>query len=140
LRQHREDIPDLVKNFLDRIAAENNMRKKDLDAEALEQLMAYDFPGNIRELRNLIERLLIISRDQSIRSADVHRVLPANVKSAAESAANPLLYSKLEDTEKELIQRTLEENHWHISRVARILGLERSHLYKKMKKYGIARP
>lgn len=140
LRQHREDISDLVKNFLERIAAENNMRKKDLDAEALEQLMGYDFPGNIRELRNLIERLLIISRDENIRSADVHRVLPANVKSAAESGANPLLYSKLEDTEKELIQRTLEENHWHISRVARILGLERSHLYKKMKKYGIKRP
>jgi two-component system nitrogen regulation response regulator NtrX len=140
LRQHRDDIPDLVKNFLVRIAAENNIRKKDLDPEALEQLMAYDFPGNIRELRNLVERLLIISRDETIRVADVHRVLPANVKTPAEAASNPLLYSKLEDTEKELIQRTLEENHWHISRVARILGLERSHLYKKMKKYGITRP
>lgn len=139
LRQHREDIPDLVKNFLVRIAAENNMRKKDVDPEALEQLMAYDFPGNIRELRNLVERLLIISRGEAIRTGDVQRVLPANIKSV-ESASNTLLYSKLEDTEKELIQRTLEENHWHISRVARILGLERSHLYKKMKKYGITRP
>jgi two-component system, NtrC family, nitrogen regulation response regulator NtrX len=140
LRQHREDIPDLVKHFLVRISAENNIRKKDLDPEALEQLMGYDFPGNIRELRNLMERLLIISRDENIHSGDVQRVLPANVKASAESGSNPLLYSKLEDTEKELIQRTLEENHWHISRVARILGLERSHLYKKMKKYGITRP
>lgn len=139
LRHHREDIPALIKNFLIRIAAENNMRKKEMESEALDQMMAYEFPGNIRELRNLIERLLILSPDEVIRASDVNRVLPARAKTS-ESGSSPLLYSKLEDTEKELIRRTLEENHWHISRVARILGLERSHLYKKMKKYGITRP
>lgn len=139
LRQHREDIPALMKNFLIRIAAENNMRKKEMESEALDQMMAYEFPGNIRELRNLIERLMILSPDEVIRASDANRVLPARAKTS-ESASTPLLYSKLEDTEKELIRRSLEENHWHISQVARILGLERSHLYKKMKKYGITRP
>ena len=139
LRHHREDIPALIKNFLIRIAAENNMRKKEMESEALDQMIAYEFPGNIRELRNLIERLLILSPDEVIGANDVNRVLPTRAKTS-ESGSSPLLYSKLEDTEKELIRRTLEENHWHISRVARILGLERSHLYKKMKKYGITRP
>jgi len=55
-------------------------------------------------------------------------------------ANESLLYSQLDETERKLILKTLEENRWHISRVAKVLGLERSHLYKKMKKYGISRP
>ena len=129
----------LIDSFIARIAAENNMHPKSMDDEAMELLEAYDYPGNIRELRNLVERLLILSRSDVISPADVKRVLPARAQSG-ETEAEPLLYSKLEDTEKDLIRRTLEENHWHISRVAKILGLERSHLYKKMKKYGITRP
>ena len=139
LKQHREDIPTLIAGFLIRVAAENNMHPKKLNSEAMELLTSYDYPGNIRELRNLVERLLILCRDETISAADVRRVLPVKAQSG-DSAHEPLLYSKLEDTEKDLIMRTLEENHWHISRVARILGLERSHLYKKMKKYGISRP
>jgi two-component system nitrogen regulation response regulator NtrX len=139
LRQHREDIPALIAGFLIRVASENNMHPKKLTAEAMELMTSYDFPGNVRELRNLIERLLILGRNENITDADVRKVLPSRAQSG-ESSAEPLLYSKLEDTEKDLIKRTLEENHWHISRVARVLGLERSHLYKKMKKYGISRP
>ena len=85
-----------------------------------------------------MERLVIISKDGVITPLDVRRVLPR--KSSQGAAQNSLLYSRLEDTEKALILKTLEENRWHISKVARILGLERSHLYKKMKRYGIARP
>jgi two-component system nitrogen regulation response regulator NtrX len=139
LKQHNDDIPALVSSFLVRVAAENNMHPKQIDHEALQLLTGYDYPGNIRELRNLVERLLILVREENISISDVRRVLPARTQTA-ESENESLLYSKLDDTEKELIRRTLEENHWHISRVARILGLERSHLYKKMKKYGISRP
>ena len=139
LKQHHEDIPALISGFITRVAAENNMRPKSMDREALQLLTAYDYPGNIRELRNLVERLLILARGENITLSDVKRVLPSRAQSA-ESEPESLLYSKLDDTEKDLIRRTLEENHWHISRVARILGLERSHLYKKMKKYGISRP
>jgi two-component system nitrogen regulation response regulator NtrX len=139
LKQHREDIPILIQSFIVRVAAENNMHPKNMDREAIEVFEAYDYPGNIRELRNLVERLLILSRSETITAAEVKKVLPARVQ-PGETDAEPLLYSRLEDTEKDLITRTLEENHWHISRVAKILGLERSHLYKKMKKYGITRP
>ena len=139
LKQHREDIPTLIAGFLIRVAAENNMHPKKLNSEATELMTSYDYPGNIRELRNLVERLLILARNENITVADVKRVLPARAQSG-ESEAESLFYSKLEDTEKDLIKRTLEENHWHVSRVARILGLERSYLHKKMKKYGISRP
>src|SRR5262249_22560849 len=121
---------------LAQVGRENNMKPKEMDPQAIEMLSSYEYPGNIRELRNLIERLLIISREDKITEGDVRRVLPA----APAAQNDSLLYSKLEDTERALLLKTLEENRWHISRVAKILGLERSHLYKKMKKYGISRP
>lgn len=136
LRHHREDIPPMIQHFLDRICPENNIRTKSISAEALELLCRYDYPGNIRELRNLVERLAIITVEDAIGVAQVKRVIPLRPQTSPDS----LLYSKLEDTERELIRKTLEENRWHISKVARILGLERSHLYKKMKRYGIERP
>lgn len=138
LRLHAQDIPALVRHFLARLSEENNMKRKEITEEALDLLSGYDYPGNIRELRNLMERLLILSRDEQIDASDVRRVLPA--KAQESGAPDSLLYSKLGDTERQLILHTLEENKWHISKVANILGLERSHLYKKMKKYGITRP
>jgi two-component system, NtrC family, nitrogen regulation response regulator NtrX len=139
LRERRDDLPDLVSHFLVRVCEENNMKPMTIQKQALDELCRYDFPGNIRELRNLLERLTILAASAEITVEDVHRVIPRNYE---ESDAKPrsLLYSRLEDTERELILRTLEENRWHISKVARILGLERSHLYKKMKHYGISRP
>ena len=139
LRQHREDIPALIHHFVLRLCEEDNMKPREISQEAMALLSSYDYPGNIRELRNLIERLLIVTSGELIEVADAQRVIP--LKSAASgTTSDSLLYSQLEETERKLILKTLEENRWHISRVARILGLERSHLYKKMRKYGISRP
>ena len=139
LRERREDLPELVSHFLVRVCEENNMKPLGIQPEALSQLCRYDFPGNIRELRNLMERLMILASSQEIVLDDVYRVVPRSI-AELESKPRSLLYSKLEDTERELILRTLDENRWQISKAARILGLERSHLYKKMKHYGITRP
>jgi len=136
LRHHREDIPPMIRHFLDRICPENNIKRKGISEEAMQLLCGYDYPGNIRELRNLVERLAIITTEDTIGAMQVKRVIPLR----RETSPDSLLYSKLEDTERELIRNTLEENRWHISKAARILGLERSHLYKKMKRYGIERP
>lgn len=138
LRLHREDLPALVRHFVERICEEENIRRKSVETDAMDLLAQYDYPGNIRELRNLIERLMILTQGEAVHAGDVRRVLPQ--KTARPTAQDSLLYSKLEDTERALLLKTLEENHWHISRVAKILGLERSHLYKKMKKYNISRP
>ena len=86
-----------------------------------------------------MERLMILSNESSIGSEDVAKVLP-RVTADTETKRGSLLYSRLQDTERELILKTLEENRWQITKVARILGLESSHLYKKMKHYGITRP
>jgi two-component system nitrogen regulation response regulator NtrX len=139
LRERREDLPGLVSHFLVRVCEENNIKPLEIQAEATELLCRYDFPGNIRELRNLMERLMILATSQQITTEDVQRVLPRPVAENG-SKRGSLLYSRLEDTERELILKTLEEHRWQISKVARILGLERSHLYKKMKHYGISRP
>jgi two-component system nitrogen regulation response regulator NtrX len=139
LRMRREDIPQLILHFIGRISEENNMKSKEISADAIQLLGDYHYPGNIRELRNLIERLMIITAGDQIDVKEVKRILPRTNESGANSS-DSLLYSRLEDTERALILKTLEENHWHISKVAKILGLERSHLYKKMKRYGINRP
>lgn len=139
LRERREDLPDLVAHFLIRVCEENNIKPMSIQQDAIDQLCGYDFPGNIRELRNLMERLMILATPPDITVQDVLKVLPLNT-AQLESRPRSLLYSRLEDTERELILKTLQENRWQISKVARILGLERSHLYKKMKHYGISRP
>src|SRR5207249_9564059 len=135
LRMHREDLPGLIQHFISRIALENNIRPKQISNDALELFLQYDFPGNIRELRNLIERLLIITAADQITEKDVAKVLPHRQENGISS--DSLLYSTLEETERDLIRKTLDENRWQISKVARVLGLERSHLYKKMKRYSI---
>jgi two-component system, NtrC family, nitrogen regulation response regulator NtrX len=139
LRERRQDLPALVSHFLRRVCEENNMKLLEIEPGALDLLCRYDFPGNIRELRNLMERLMILCSPAPIKAPDVTRVLP-RVVNESEPKSQSLLYSRLEDTERDLILKTLEENRWQISKVARILGLERSHLYKKMKQLGISRP
>jgi two-component system nitrogen regulation response regulator NtrX len=139
LREHSEDLTPLIQHFVDQICEEENMKRKELSTDALSAFQAYNYPGNIRELRNLVERLLILSRAEVIEAVDVSRVIPQK-SGTGHDGSTSLLYSKLEETEKETILRVLEEHRWHISKVAKVLGLERSHLYKKMKRYGISRP
>ncbi len=139
LRQRPEDLPELIRHFLARVCEENNVKLLEIEPEASNLLSQYGFPGNIRELRNLIERLMILCRGVRITPEDVNGVLPHQATGHGDDQGS-LLYSKLEDTERDLILKALEDHRWRISKVAKILGLERSHLYKKMKRYGIARP
>ena len=103
---------------------------------ALEVLMRYSWPGNVRELRNLIERLVIICPQQRIEP--LH--LPPELFRGARNAQHP--YATLHEArsayEREFILRKLEENQWNMTRTAFALGLERSHLYRKMKILGIS--
>ena len=139
LREHSEDLTPLIQHFAGQICEEENMKRKEFSAEAMIAFQEYNYPGNIRELRNLVERLLILSRSDVIEAADVSRVFPHKSGSRNDGETS-LLYSKLEETEKEMILKVLQEYRWQISKVAKVLGLERSHLYKKMKRYGISRP
>ncbi|HET9963091.1 MAG TPA: sigma-54 dependent transcriptional regulator [Nitrospiraceae bacterium] len=146
LRDRRDDIPLLVKHFLHLHAEEQGLKLKQVSPEAMEVFTHYDWPGNIRELRNLIERLMImvpgpvIEAGHASLALQVRPNLPAAQPAAAGISTNHLLgkhYESLRDArnafEKEFIARKLREHHWNISRTAEDLKIERSHLHRKIK-------
>ena len=132
LRERADDIALLVEHFAAQIAAETNGKRKTFTPRALELLRRYPYPGNIRELRNLVERLIIMSPGASIGHEDVHVVLPRADVAAPERA-------RLSDAVREFEKRQIEAAllaEGTMTKAATRLGLERSHLYKKMKKLG----
>ena len=144
LRERREDIPALVRHFMKIHAEEQGLRIKEVTPEAMAVLQQYEWPGNIRELRNLIERLMIMVPGPVIDAPQATMSLQGRASSPAAAQASqpvsPLLtksYDSLRDArnafEKEYIARKLREHHWNISRTAEDLKIERSHLHRKIK-------
>jgi two-component system nitrogen regulation response regulator NtrX len=132
LRDRREDIPVLARYFMRVFSAEHGRRPKDFSSEAFDTLVDYSWPGNVRELRNEIERLVIMIADDVIQAPDLS--LPTNGSAASRAST---LHEARAQYEREFILSKLKENNWNISQTARLLGLERSYLYRKMKAYGI---
>jgi two-component system, NtrC family, nitrogen regulation response regulator NtrX len=136
LRERAEDIPLFARHFLTEFSAEYGKRPREMSDAALEILMRYSWPGNVRELRNLIERLVIICPQQRI---EPHH-LPPELFRGAKSTQN--LFASLHEArsayERDFILRKLEEHQWNMTHTAEALGLERSHLYRKMKTLGIS--
>ncbi|PID38819.1 MAG: Fis family transcriptional regulator [Proteobacteria bacterium] len=136
LRERKPDIPQLARHFLDQAWQLHGKRPTEISQAALTMLMQHDWPGNVRELRNSIERLVILS-DGDIEEADVQAILPA-VKSAPSVYRRGATLKELTGAaEREIVLSALEDNSGHVSKTAQALGLERSHLYKKMKALGI---
>lgn len=132
LRERKSDIPLLCEHFLTYFARESKNRAKKLTKDAVEFLMAFDYPGNIRELRNLIERINIYIEKEKISREDIESFLPFVPQKSSSS-----LKEAVAEFEKKQILSAIEKNGGNITNAANQLGLERSHLYKKMKKYGI---
>jgi two-component system nitrogen regulation response regulator NtrX len=139
LRDRREDIPTLANYFLTEFSSAYGKKTRELGEAAMEVLLRYPWPGNVRELRNLVERLVIICPQAVI---EPHHLPPELFRGVAESPHHP--YSTLHEArsayEREFILRKLQENRWNMTQTATALGLERSHLYRKMKSLGIAAP
>jgi len=137
LRERTEDVPSLAGHFLAEFAQAYGRRPKELSEAALGVLLCYPWPGNVRELKNLIERLVIMCPQQRI---EPHHLPPELFRGAARSPQQP--YATLHEAraayEREFILRKLEEYRWNMTRAAAALGLERSHLYRKMKSLGIS--
>jgi DNA-binding NtrC family response regulator len=129
LIQRKEDIPLLAEHFLYRFAQETNKLTDKISREAMDEMMLYDWPGNIRELENAIERAVVVGKQREILPEDLpifcHE--PTPLKNA---------YS-LKEVEKAHIQQVLVENQWNIARSAKLLGIDRSTLYSKIKRYNI---
>ena len=148
LRGRRDDVPTLANHFLRLYAEENDFLPKQLSPDALKDLCAYDWPGNIRELKNLVERLSIMVATDTIEAEDLPGLNgPHAVK--AESGAAPgtlpglaegkTLREIREAVEQLYISHALKNNNWNVTQAARILGIERTNLHKKIKYYAIER-
>jgi DNA-binding NtrC family response regulator len=130
LRQRKDDIPLMAEHFLVRFTQETNKRIDAISREAMDELMTYDWPGNVRELENAIERAVVVGKGRQIRAVD----LPI----CSETTSQPPGGS-LQEVEKNHILAILNQTGWNIKRSAHILGIDRSTLYNKMKRYRIAR-
>jgi len=133
LRERREDIPVLSRYFMRLFSVDQAGPPKEFTAEAMDLMTDYSWPGNVRELRNEIERLVIMVQDKTIHTRDLS--LPHSNGNG--SASSSTLHQAKAQYEKEFILSKLRETNWNISQTARLLGLERSYLYRKMKAYGI---
>jgi two-component system nitrogen regulation response regulator NtrX len=139
LRDRKGDIPLLARFFLNEFSSEYGKKTRELSDAAMEILLRYPWPGNVRELRNLVERMVIVCPQARI---EPHHLPPELFRGVAESPQQP--YSTLHEArsayEREFILRKLQEHRWNMTQTATALGLERSHLYRKMKSLGIAAP
>jgi len=140
LRQRVEDIPELVNTFLKDFSVQNRSRQKEITPEALAILADYSWPGNIRELKNLVERLAIMVEDETIDSRDIPAAYNVKAPVTAEKTEAKLL--QLDDLkaakaafEKEFITRKLARYENNITRTAKAIGVGRSYLHKKLKGY-----
>jgi two-component system, NtrC family, nitrogen regulation response regulator NtrX len=137
LRERTEDIPILAAHFLAEYCDAYGKKPKEFTAPATEVLLAYSWPGNVRELKNLVERLVIMCPSPRI---EPHHLPPELFRGASKSPQQP--YESLHEArsayEREFVLRKLEENRWNMTKAAAALGLERSHLYRKMRSLGIA--
>jgi DNA-binding NtrC family response regulator len=143
LRERLEDFPGLVAHFARQVAAQNGWKEKIFTEEALGELRKYGWTGNVRELRNVVERLILLASDENVAAADVRLILPTSDSHSggplASSAGNATgtLAERTEAFEREVMLAEIRRHNFHMTNVARALGLERSHLYKKCQQLGI---
>jgi DNA-binding NtrC family response regulator len=141
LRERTEDISALASHFAAQITKQNGWKPVTFAPEAIQALQAHSWPGNIRELRNVVERLLLFAEGGIITADTVHAALPAAAANSGglglASAGSGALADRVEQFERHVILEEIKRNNHHITNTAKALGLERSHLYKKCQQLGI---
>jgi two-component system nitrogen regulation response regulator NtrX len=137
LRDRREDIPALVKHFADLFSRDNNRRPPRFSPAAMEYLQRARWKGNIRELKNTVERLIIMSPSDVIDADDLRDVVRLEPKAQGADTDKGTLREFKESSERAFLVGKLRENGWNISRTAEVIGTPRSNLYKKLEQYAI---
>jgi DNA-binding NtrC family response regulator len=129
LNKRKEDIPLLAEHFLHRFIQETNKNIDKIDREAMDELMLYDWPGNVRELENAIERAVVVAKER--------KILPEHLPIFCHEPFHAPRNNSLQEVEKAHIRQILTDNDWNIARCAKILDIDRSTLYSKIKRYGL---
>jgi transcriptional regulator with PAS, ATPase and Fis domain len=140
LRERKEDIPYLVEFFLNKISESQGGAKRQITKRALEKFYDYPWPGNVRELQNEIERLVVLSGEETKLMAELlsPKVLEAGEKNKVQgSRLQGKLKDALEDLEREMIREGLRRTGWNKSKLAKELGISRAGLIMKVEKYGL---
>jgi DNA-binding NtrC family response regulator len=148
LRERPEDFAELVAHFARQVAGQNGWKEKIFADDAIAELRRYAWPGNVRELRNVVERLVLLAAGDTVTGEDVLLVLPAGESAGPGGAvtvavagngdaSKGTLVERTEAFEREVLLAEIRRNNFHMTNVARVLGLERSHLYKKCQQLGI---
>jgi DNA-binding NtrC family response regulator len=144
LRERREDIPELAHKLLERAAQKNGKKRVEIDNDALDLLASLDYPGNVRELSNLVERLVIMGEGARVRASDVQRLTRGVVTdpkaapaAAAEFVAGASYRDRVRQAEREILSSAIRAFHGNKSAAARALGLERAHFAKKCRAVGL---
>jgi len=141
LRERKEDIPELIRYFIDEFSKEKGWKVKTIDHQAIKILQNYDWPGNIRELRNAVERLMIMTVNEVITLSDIESTGIIGQSTKEESYFKYKTLKEAKDAfERDFLIRKLKENNWNMTKTAEIIGIERSNLYKKIKSLGISLP
>ncbi|MFN0168040.1 MAG: sigma-54-dependent transcriptional regulator [Bryobacteraceae bacterium] len=130
LRERLDDISVLVRHFARQVADQNGWRPTPFSERALALLRGYPWPGNIRELRNVVERLMLLAEDE-VTPAHVEQALPRLSRNAAPPPSTGTLAERVESYERQTVLAELRRHEFHMTEAAKALGLERSHLYKK---------
>ncbi|HTP79897.1 MAG TPA: sigma-54 dependent transcriptional regulator [Bacteroidota bacterium] len=139
LRERRDDIPHLVKAFIQDVCSRNGIAQKTISDEGLADLSRRDWPGNVRELRNAVERLVILSPGSAIDVGLLTGAGPAKGESDDFVNMSGTFQDFKDRAEAAFIKKQLDLHKWNISRTAEALDIQRSHLYTKMKRYGLMR-
>lgn len=137
LRERISDIPLLARHFLARVCEESGKKITDFTEETLLAMQRYRWPGNVRELQNIVERVVLLGKGEKVRIED----LPSNMQTSSPLSTAPVgdrtLKQALEEPERQIILEVLERHHWNRNSTADALGVNRTTLYKKMKRLGL---
>jgi two-component system nitrogen regulation response regulator NtrX len=140
LRERREDIGVLAAAFVEEVCAQNGMAPKRFSDEALRMLQGMEWRGNVRELRNTVERLVILTPESVITRVEVFPQEARPPGEVGDLLMQGLTFQEFKDrAEAAFIRKQLEVHEWNVSKTAEALEIQRSHLYNKMRKYGLER-
>jgi two-component system, NtrC family, nitrogen regulation response regulator NtrX len=135
LRERPHDVKLLAEYFLEEFCSRNNFKRKVLDESVFPMLESYHWPGNARELRNVVERMAILTAGERL----TRDAIPVEIRVQRESGPKSTIQEARESAEREHILRALEETNWNVSGAARVLGMERTNLHKRIRALGLAR-
>jgi DNA-binding NtrC family response regulator len=137
LRERRDDIPGLIEHFATQVCAQNNWKPVKFTSEAVQALQEYSWPGNVRELRNMVERLMLLASGDQVDEQTVCSVVAPAIEIPSGSRTSGTLADRVQNFERDMILTELKRTNFHMTNAAKVLGLERSHLYKKAEQLGI---